>query len=188
MRRREYPSALITAVVPGKVEVRGASMETGRAFWTEDPFGRPSAPKAEESCRDTLLGALRGRLGSACRIAPEARHPEAERSDLLVRCDGFAAPIEIEREGHPELQTAVSERLIPRCAAMPEAAGRGICLVLWFGHSNTARPPKGIRPETCEQLRRRPVENLTPEERDRVEVRVLDVRAPVSRRAEAEAG
>lgn len=53
--------------------------------------------------------------------------------------------------------------------------------------SNTARPPKGIRPETREQLHRRLVENLTPEERDRVEVRVLDVRPPAARRAGATA-
>ena len=169
-------------------EFAGSDENGWRPFWNEDPFGRPSAPKAEESCRDALLGALRGRLGSACRIAPEARHAGGERSDLLVRCDGFAVPIEIKREGHPELWTAVSEQLIPRYTAMPEAAGRGIYLVLWFGHSNTARPPKGIRPETREQLRRRLVENLTPEERDRVEVRVLDVRPPAARRAEAEAG
>lgn len=169
-------------------EFAGSDENGWRPFWNEDPFGRPSAPKAEESCRDALLGALRGRLGSACRIAPEARHAGGERSDLLVRCDGFAVPIEIKREGHPELWTAVSEQLIPRYTAMPEAAGRGIYLVLWFGHSNTARPPKGIRPETREQLHRRLVENLTPEERDRVEVRVLDVRPPAARRAEAEAG
>lgn len=169
-------------------EFAGSDENAWRPFWSEDPFGRPSAPKAEESCRDALLGALRGRLGSACRIAPEARHAGGARSDLLVRCDGFAVPIEIKREGHPELWTAVSEQLIPRYTAMPEAAGRAIYLVLWFGHSNTARPPKGIRPETREQLHRRLVENLTPEERDRVEVRVLDVRPPAARRAEAEAG
>ena len=168
-------------------EFAGSDENAWRPFWNEDPFGRPSAPKAEESCRDALLGALRGRLGSACRIAPEARHAGGARSDLLVRCDGFAVPIEIKREGHPELWTAVSEQLIPRYTAMPEAAGRGIYLVLWFGHSNTARPPKGIRPETREQLHRRLVENLTPEERDRVEVRVLDVRPPAARRAGATA-
>ena len=169
-------------------EFAGGDGNGWRPFWNEDSFGRPVAPKPEESCRDALLGALRGRLGSACRIEPEARHAGGARSDLLVRCDGFAVPIEIKREGHPELWTAVSEQLIPRYTAMPEAAGSGIYLVLWFGHSNTVRPPKGIRPETREQLHRRLVENLTPEERDRIEVRVLDVRPPAARRAEAEAG
>lgn len=169
-------------------EFAGGDGNGWRPFWNEDSYGRPIAPKPEESCRDALLGALRGRLGNACRIAPEARHAGGARSDLLVRCDGFAVPIEIKREGHPELWTAVSEQLIPRYTAMPEAAGRGIYLVLWFGHSNTARPPKGIRPETREELHGRLVENLTPEERDRVEVRVLDVRPPAARRAEAKAG
>ena len=169
-------------------ELAGGDENAWRPFWNEDSYGRPSEPKREESCRDALLGALRGRLGSACQVAPEAHHAGGERSDLLVRCDGFAVPIEIKREGHHALWTAVSEQLIPRYTTMPEAAGRGIYLVLWFGHSNTARPPKGIRPETHEQLYRRLVENLTPEERDRVEVRVLDVRAPADRRTEAKTG
>ena len=173
-------------------EFAGSDENAWRPFWNEDSHGGAVEPKPEESCRDALLGALRGRLGSACPIAPEARHAGGARSDLLVRCDGFAIPIEIKRQWHRDLWTAVREQLIPKYAAMPEAMGRGIYLVLWFGVSGAsrpiARPPKGIRPETREQLRRRLVENLTPEERDRVEVRVLDVRPPAARRAEAEAG
>lgn len=173
-------------------EFAGSDENAWRPFWNEDSHGGAVEPKPEESCRDALLGALRGRLGSACPIAPEARHAGGARSDLLVRCDGFAIPIEIKRQWHRDLWTAVREQLIPKYAAMPEAMGRGIYLVLWFGVSGAsrpiARPPKGIRPETREQLHRRLVENLTPEERDRVEVRVLDVRPPAARRAEAEAG
>lgn len=160
----------------------GGDANEWRSFWNEDPFGRPLEPKNEESCRDALLAALRRRLGGDYEVTPEARHAGDARSDLLVRSNGYSVPIEIKREGHRELWTAVSEQLLPRYAASPEAAGRGIYLVLWFGGDDTARPPKGIPPTTPEDLRRRLLESLPRSERDRVEVRVLDVRPPKARR------
>ena len=161
----------------------GGDANEWRSFWNDDPFGRPLEPKDEESCRDALLAALRRRLGRDYEVTPEARHAGGVRSDLLVRSNGYAVPIEIKREGHRELWTAVSEPLLPRYATSPEAAGRGIYLVLWFGGEDTARPPKGIPPATPDALRRRLLESLPRNERDRVEVRVLDVRPPKARLA-----
>lgn len=160
----------------------GGDANEWRSFWNEDPFGRPLEPKSEDSCRDTLLTALRRRLGRRYQVTPEARHAGGARSDLLVRANGYAVPVEIKREGHRELWTAVSEQLIPRYTTSPEAAGRGIYLVLWFGGEIAARPPKGIPPTTPETLRRRLLESLPRNHRDRVEVRVLDVRPPKARR------
>lgn len=161
----------------------GGDANEWRSFWNEDPFGRPLEPKNEESCRDALLAALRRRLGRDYEVTPEARHAGGVRSDLLVRSNGYAVPIEIKREGHRELWTAVSEQLLSHYATSPEAAGRGIYLVLWFGGYDTARPPKGIPPATPDALRRRLLESLPRNERDRVEVRVLDVRPPKARLA-----
>ncbi len=161
--------------------IAGGDANEWRYYWNE-PTGGSLEPKNEESCRDALLAALRRRLGHEYKVMPEARHAGGTRSDLLVSSKGYAVPIEIKRESHRELWTAISEQLLPRYATLPEAAGRGIYLVLWFGGDDTARPPKGIPPTTPEDLRRRLLESLPRNERDRVEVRVLDVRPPKTRR------
>lgn len=161
--------------------IAGGDANEWRYYWNE-PTGGSLEPKNEESCRDALLAALRRRLGHEYKVMPEARHAGGTRSDLLVSSKGYAVPIEIKRESHRELWTAISEQLLPRYATLPEAAGRGIYLVLWFGGYDTARPPKGIPPTSPEDLRRRLLESLPRNERDRVEVRVLDVRPPKTRR------
>lgn len=160
----------------------GGGANEWRSFWNDDPFGRPLEPKNEDSCRDALLTALRRRLGGDYEVTPEAQHAGGDRPALLVRSNGYAVPVEIKREGHRELWTAVSEPFLPRYTTSRVAAGRGIYLVLWFGGYDTARPPKGIPPTTPEDLRRRLLESLPRNERDRVEVRVLDVRPPKTRR------
>ena len=154
-----------------------------RPFWNEDPYGRADRPKPEGSCRDALIEALR-RLDKRIQVSPEARHAGGARSDLLVRCNGFAVPIEIKREGHPALWTAVSEQLLPKYTTLPAAAGRGIYLVLWFGASGLRRPRTGGPPPgTPEELQRRLEESLDPHEAGRVDVRVLDVRPPSASKA-----
>ena len=155
-----------------------------RPFWNEDSYGRADRPKPEGSCRDALLEALRRRLDARIRVSSEARHAGGARSDLVVRCNGFAVPIEIKREGHPALWTAVSEQLLPKYTTLPAAAGRGIYLVLWFGASGLRRPRTGGPPPgTPEELQRRLEESLDPHEAGRVDVRVLDVRPPSASKA-----
>lgn len=166
----------------------GGDANEWRSFWNDDPFGRPLEPENEESCRDALLAALRRRLGGDYEVTPEAQHAGGDRPALLVRSNGYAVPVEIKREGHRELWTAVSEPLLHRYTTSREAAGRGIYLVLWFGGYDTARPPKGIPPTSPEDLRRRLLESLPRNERDCVEVRVLDVRPPKTRRDGETAG
>lgn len=176
-------SALVTEHLDDLARhIAGGDANEWRYYWNE-PTSGSLEPKREEACRDALLSALRSRLGGDYEVRPEARHAGGNRSDLLVRSNGYAVPIEIKRESHRELWTAISEQLLPRYATSPEAAGRGIYLVLWFGGEDTARPPKGIPPATPEALRRRLLESLPRSERDRVEVRVLDVRPPKARLA-----
>lgn len=175
-------SALVTEHLDDLARHIAGGDENDWGYYWNEPTGGSLEPKNEESRRDALLAALRRRLGHEYKVMPEARHAGGTRSDLLVSSKGYAVPIEIKRESHRELWTAISEQLLPRYATLPEAAGRGIYLVLWFGGYDTARPPKGIPPTTPEDLRRRLLESLPRNERDRVEVRVLDVRPPKTRR------
>ena len=158
-------------------EVRGGDENAWRGFWNEDRYGRPVDPKPENSCRDVVLGALRARLDDRIDVVPEAQHASNARADLRVSFSGFAVPIEIKREGHPRLWTAVAEQLIPKYTTLPAAAGHGIYLVLWFGR-HRPRGPSGQPPTTPEELKQALEEVVSCDDSSKVEVRVLDVTRP----------
>ena len=164
-------------------EIGGGDENAWRGFWNEDSYGRPDNPKPENSCRDAVLGALRARLDNRITVLPEARHAGDARADLRVSYGGFAVPIEIKREGHSGLWTAVSEQLVPKYTPLPAADGHGIYLVLWFGGDHIGKGPSGHRPTTLEELRQALEETLPRDDTSTVEVRVLDVTRPVARRA-----
>ena len=156
-------------------EMRGGDENAWRGFWNEDPYGRPKGPKPENSCRDVVLRELRARLDDRIAVLPEAQHASNARADLRVSFSGFAVPIEIKREGHPGLWTAVAEQLIPKYTTLPAAGGHGIYLVLWFGGRYIPRGPSGQPPTTPEELKQALEEAVSRDDSSKVEVRVLDV-------------
>ena len=155
-------------------EVRGGDENAWRGFWNEDGYGRPVDPKPENSCRDVVRGALRAKLDDRIAVLPEVRHAGHARADLRVSYSGFAVPIEIKREGHPGLWTAVADQLIPKYTTLPAAADHGIYLVLWFGR-RIPRGPPGQPPTTPEALQQALEEVVSRDDSSKVEVRVLDV-------------
>ena len=159
-------------------ELRGGDENAWRDFWNEDSYGRPASPKPENSCRDAVFRALRARLGDRIVVRSEAGHAGGARSDLCVFCDGIAVPIEIKREGHPGLWTAVSEQLIPKYATLPSASGHGIYLVLWFGGDHVGKGPSAEPPKTPEALQQLLEETVPQGNASKIEVRVLDVTRP----------
>ncbi|MYE94181.1 MAG: hypothetical protein F4238_12565 [Gemmatimonadetes bacterium] len=164
-------------------EVRGGDENAWRGFWNEDSFGRPDNPKPENSCRDAVMWALRARLHDRITVAPEARQAGDTRADLRISCNGLAVPVEIKREGHPDLWTAVSEQLIPKYTSLPAADGHGIYLILWFGGYRVPSGPSGQPIETPGELKRAIEETVPRDDASRIEVRVLDVTRPGSNSA-----
>lgn len=168
-----------------KDEIRWNDSNIWRNFWNEVGHGKPEGTKPEESCRDALAGLLRGRLDDRIQIRPEERHAGGFRSDLRLTVPGSpnSVAIEIKFDGSPDLWTAIRDQLIRKYLAPGD---HGIYLVLWSGSDKMPSPPTGSRPTTPEALRERLRESLTPEERDRVKVGVLDVRSPQQRFAAEE--
>ena len=159
-------------------ELRGGDENAWRGFWSEDSYGRPDHPKPENSCRDVLMGALRGRLHDRITVLAEARHAGDTRADLRVSCNGFTVPVEIKREGHPGLWTAVSEQLVSKYTTLPGADGCGIYLVLWFGRHDIPKGPSGQSPTSAEELVQALEETVPRHNASRIAVRVLDVTRP----------
>jgi hypothetical protein len=113
-------------------------------------------------------------------IAPEADHHNDKRADLCLDYrNRFALPIEIKRDSNEGLWTALRKQLIGQYADAPKSTGYGIYLVLWFGGKGMPRTIDGGKKPTCEdELRTRLEAQLSPEERRRIHVRVLDVSWP----------
>ncbi len=164
--------------------IRNGNTDDWCQYWNEDRHGRPREPKHEESCRDALLSDLRQRLRNDAEAQPEGHCANDKRADIRISCRDFQIPVEIKKNSHPKLWSALTDQLIAQYTRDPATDGYGIYLVLWFGEVNgyrTPPPPSGVRPDNPEALKARLEEALTPEEARKISVCVIDVSAPVAK-------
>ena len=161
--------------------IRGDNSDPWRDFWEDERQQRPSSPRHEETCRDALLRMLRFRLPEGVRAEPEGDHAADKRCDIDVYAKNFKVPIEIKKNTHRDLWTAIHDQLIAKYTTDPETGGYGIYVVLWLGpdiEGYPRHPADRDRPETPDELARRLRRTLAPEQRRRVTVVVLDVTKP----------
>jgi hypothetical protein len=180
------PADLAALVTDRLVElgerIRNGNTDDWRQYWNEDPRGRPCKPKHEESCRDALLSDLQQRLPDEVDAQPEGHYADDKRADIRISCRDIQIPVEIKKNGHPRLWSALRDQLIAQYTRDPATDGYGIYLVLWFGEVDghrTPPPPSGVRPKGPDELRGRLEGTLTPEEARKISVCVVDVSAPV---------
>ena len=165
-------------------ELRHGDADGWTLFWNQYPHGRPPQPKPENACRDALLVALQSRLPQSLDVAREAHHARDNRSDLRVSYLGpldqrFHVPVEIKKDKHPDLWTAIQNQLVGKYAIDPAAQGHGIYLVLWFGRGKTRRSPDGYLPSGPEDLEKRLQRSLSGQPARKVLVCVMDVSGAV---------
>ena len=84
-------------------------------------------------------------------------------------------PVEIKKDQHRKLWSALRDQLITQYAIDPATGGHGVYLVFWFGEGKMPPPPQGRHPTGPDELRHRLEEQLTEAERRRIAVRVIDV-------------
>ena len=133
-------------------EVRTGNANGWRLCWNEGRHRRPHEPKHENSCRDALLLVLRERLAGAADAQPEGHYANDRRADVRVACGSFHVPIEIKKDSHPDLWSALHDQLIARYTQDPATDGYGIYVVLWFGAGG---PPPPGRPAAPQRRRTR---------------------------------
>lgn len=159
-------------------EIRTSNSDLFRFFWTE---GKDNQPKEENSCRDVLLDKLQARLQAfGIDVTAEANQFADKRADIrLSYRNDFELCIEIKRQQNDSLWSALRQQLIEQYSTAPKADGHGIYLVLWFAQNKTYRTDDGSpKPESPDKLRAKLEQQLTPEERQRIHVRVLDISWP----------
>jgi len=166
-------------------ELRHGDADGWTQFWNQGPNGAPTEPKPENACRGALLFALRSRLPQSLEVTPEAHHARQNRSDLRVSYleppgRRFHVPVEIKKDTHPDLWTAIEEQLVRKYAIDPDAQGHGIYLVLWFGTGTTQRSADGERPATPKALEDRLRDALSSQQARKISVCVVDVSGGVA--------
>ena len=178
-RSRANPADLV-ALVAEELEMLAAQIRRGntddwRQYWNEDGRRRVVRPKHEESCRDALLSDLRQRLPDGVDAQPEAQYTHGNRADIRVSFNGHGIPVEIKKDSHRRLWSAIADQLVAKYTSAPESFGYGIYLVLWFGGADMPVPPSGRRPKTPGELSKRLEGQLADPWRHRVRVIVIDV-------------
>ena len=159
-------------------EINATGTDLWQFFWNQDSHGRPTEPKPENPCRDAVLALLRPKLPEGCTAELETMHAGKRRADIGISYGKLKVPVEIKKNAHSDIWRTVRNQLLPRYTNDPATEGLGIYLVLWFGPQQTAPVPAGPRPQTPDELQDGLLAELTPEERRRAAVLVMDVTRP----------
>ncbi len=159
--------------------IRTGNTDDWRQYWNEDPRGRPSIPKHEDSCRDALLSDLRQRLPSGVDAQPEGQYAAAKRSDIRAAHSVFNVPVEAKKNSHRDLWRALRDQLIAKYTTDSATDGYGIYLVFWFGEEHTTSPPSGHKPRSAQELREQLEALLTDDETRKISIVVIDVSQPI---------
>lgn len=178
-------AADLFALVVDRLQVLARGIHDGntddwRQYWNEGSHRRPTEPKHEDSCRDALLSDLRSALPEGVDAQPEGRYARSKRSDIRVACHGHAIPVEIKKNTHREMWSAINDQLIAQYVRDVNSGGFGVYLVLWFGDRRTKIvPPSGPLPETPDEMQIRLEQQVPPDKRHKIAVVVVDVSQPV---------
>ena len=157
------------------VNIRTGNTDDWRKYWNEDGYGRPRTPKRENSCRSALLSDLRERLPGGVDAEPEVQYAQEKRADIRVSCRDFQVPVEVKKNGHRDLWSALQNQLIKQYTSDPATDGYGIYLVFWFGKNCTQPPPSGPRPDSPQELQTKLEASLSEGLARKVSVCVIDV-------------
>ena len=160
-------------------QIRRGNTDDWSQYWNE-PHKKSPTPKHEDRCRDALLSdlQLRLRLPQGVDAQPEGQYANDKRADIRISYEDFQVPVEIKKNMHRDLWSALRNQLIAQYTSAPDTDGYGIYLVFWFGKDRTQPPPSGTRPATAEELKERLEEPLSPNEARKISVCVIDVSRP----------
>ncbi len=164
-------------------KIRDGNTNDYRQYWSYDEGNRQLAnPKPENDCRDALLSDLKERFDKlGIDAQKEGYYAEDKRADIRVSfngANGLDVPIEIKKDNHDNLWTAIREQLVAQYVRAPETDWNGIYLVFWFGGKGIRPPPDGKKPRSAAELEDRLRGTLRPEEKHHILVCVIDCALP----------
>ena len=176
-------------------KIRGGSTSDWRQYWNVDEYNRPlfrgaddgerstdpsPSQRPEDACRDHLLSDLQEKLQPlGIDAQPEGQYVNDKRADIRVAHAGFNVPIEVKKNSHRKLWSALHDQLIAKYTRGLHTDGYGIYLVFWFGPESTKTPhDEHGRPDNPEEMKQWLEASLSPEEARKISVCVIDVSRP----------
>lgn len=163
------------------VQIRDGNTDGWKKYWNVDSDGRPTNPRPENNCRDTLLDDLRHRLPDEVDAQPEGQYASDKRSDIRIAYRNFQVPVEIKKDSHRDVWSALQNQLVKQYTRDPATEGYGIYLIFWFGKhgkKETQPPPPGTRPTNAEEMKEKLEATLLPDQARKISVCVVDVSQP----------
>lgn len=156
--------------------IRHGSTNGYTKYWDKDQ----KTPKIENDCRDYLLDDLKLRLqATGVNAEQEGHYADHKRADIKVLFGRWHIPVEIKRETHPDVWTAIPNQLIAKYSREAASEGYGVYIVFWFqGKLKAAALDGGRKPSTPQELQQRLMATVPPELQSKIAVRVLDCSLP----------
>ncbi|MDQ6965632.1 MAG: hypothetical protein Q9M23_01760 [Mariprofundaceae bacterium] len=164
-------------------KIRDGNTNDYKQYWSYDSSNKHlEKPKPENDCRDMLLSDLQERLSKIDIDAQrEGNYADDKRADIRVSfggVNGFNVPVEIKKDTHRDLWRSIHEQLIGKYTRDPGTDGHGIYLVFWFGGKGMPLPADGEKLRSAAELEEKLRQTLSPEERYRINVCVIDCALP----------
>ncbi len=159
--------------------VRDGSDNEYRSYWNDPDDPNTAKRRSEDDCRNLVLKDLNLLLkpdGASAR--KEELVVENNRADIGAFFAGYFVPIEIKADDERNLWTSLRTQLVEQYIRDPRTNGYGIYLVLWFGGKGMPPPPSGSKPQNAQQLADRLRALLSPEDRHRIYICVIDCALP----------
>lgn len=165
-------------------KIRDGSTDDYEQYWSYGENNKKlDKPRPENDCRNRLLSDLKESLGKLNIDAQrEGSYADDKRADIRVSfggANGFNIPIEIKKDSHIDLWRAIHEQLIAKYVRDPGTYGYGIYVVFWFGGKGMASSfGSGRKPRSAQELEDCLRQMLSPEEKHRIQVCVIDCALP----------
>ncbi|QYM92106.1 hypothetical protein [Dickeya zeae] len=160
--------------------ITAANTDPYKQFWNVNGYGQLDTPKPEEDCRDALVEMLRPLLAPlGVRAEPEGHMVSDKRADICLFANNMKLVIELKRDYHTELWTAIERQLNRFYTRDPESQGFGIYGVFWFGEQRPKPmplPPTGhLRPDSAENLEEALRCDIPERLKNKIQIFVFDV-------------
>ena len=166
-------------------QIRTGNTDDWRQYWNKGKGEQSDFPEHENLCRNALLSDLQQRLPQGVDAQREGQYVNDKRADIRVFYAGFNIPVEVKRNGHRDVWSAIHNQLIAKYTIDPDTDGYGIYLVFWFGEEYTTKkcPSRDARPDNAKEMEQWLEDSLSPEEARKNSVCVIDVSIPEGKSA-----
>jgi hypothetical protein len=157
-------------------EIRNGNTNDYGQYWAGD------TPELEDACRNALLSDLKKLLElHGVAAEPEGRYADAKRADIKVIAPPYQLPIEIKRQMHGDLWTAIERQLVAKYGRESSSDGYGIYLVFWFGSDfPLTAQGKATKPRTPQALKQLLRAAVADDLRHKIAVLVVDCSKPAT--------